>query len=226
MAGGRKISRENATAALSALLETIRAGGPHARCVTAVYVFGSYARGALTVRDVDVDIEYDARLDPAVERELIDRVVIGRDWNTPFRKALKPARALQVLFNRVEMIVEPVLVYERGDTLETALARVGAITPGPEAGRAARDPVHPAIEAVPRTSHAQRGFCLRSCSALASSLPSSSTWTTPTRISCATDTSWHASVGGGAASRARWPARHAPPGHTYRPRVSTSPPSR
>jgi hypothetical protein len=83
MAGGRKISRENATAALSALLETISVGGSHAHCVTDVYVFGSYARGALTVGDVDVDIEYDARLDPAVERELIDRVVIGRDWNTP-----------------------------------------------------------------------------------------------------------------------------------------------
>jgi predicted nucleotidyltransferase len=99
MAGGRRISRENATAALSALLETIRAGGPHAQCVTAVYVFGSYARGALTVGDVDVDIEYDARLDPAVKRELIDRVVIGRDWNTRFRKALKPPSALQVLFD-------------------------------------------------------------------------------------------------------------------------------
>lgn len=148
MAGTRRISRENATAALSALLETISAGGPHAHCVTALYVFGSYARGALTVGDVDVDIEYDARLDPAVERDLMDRLVAGRDWNTPFRKALKPARALQVMFNRVEMIVQPVLVYERGDTLEAALARVEAIAPDPEAGRARRDPVYPAIEAV------------------------------------------------------------------------------
>jgi hypothetical protein len=147
MAGGRRISREKADAALSALLETICAGGAHAGCVTAVYVFGSYARGALTVGDVDVDIEYDAKLDPAVERELVDRLVAGRDWNTPFRKALKPARALQVMFSRVEMIVEPVLVYERGDTLEAALARVEAIVPDPEAGRAQRDPVHPAIEA-------------------------------------------------------------------------------
>jgi predicted nucleotidyltransferase len=68
--------------------------------VTAVYVFGSYARGALSVGDVDVDIKYDAKLDPAVERELVDRLVAGRDWNTPFRKALKPARALQYTLSR------------------------------------------------------------------------------------------------------------------------------
>jgi hypothetical protein len=148
MAGNRRMPREKATAALSALLETICAGGAHADCVTAVYVFGSYARGALTVGDVDVDIEYDAKLDPAVDREVLDDLVAGRDWNTPFRKALKPARALQVMFSRVEMIAEPVLVYERGDTLERALARVEAIAADPEAGRAERDPVHPAIEPV------------------------------------------------------------------------------
>lgn len=140
--------REKATAALAAVLETICAGGAHADCVTAVYVFGSYARGALTVGDIDVDIEYDARLQPGVERELLDDLVVGRDWNTPFRKALKPPRALQVMFSKIEMIAEPVLVYERGDTLDQALARVASITPDPEAGRAERDPVHPAIEAV------------------------------------------------------------------------------
>ena len=148
MATGRRIPREKATAALTALLETTCAGGTHAGCVTAVYVFGSYTRGALTVGDVDVDIEYDAKLDPAVEREVLDSLVVGRDWNTPFRKALKPARALQVLFNRLEILAEPVLVYDRGDTFDDALARVEAIAPDSEAGRAERDPVHPAVEPV------------------------------------------------------------------------------
>jgi hypothetical protein len=95
-----------------------------------------------------VDIEYDARRHPAVERELVDNLVTGRDPNTPFRKALRPPRALQILFSRLEMIAEPVLVYERGDTLDQALARVEAIAPDPEAGRAERDAVHPAIEPV------------------------------------------------------------------------------
>jgi hypothetical protein len=97
MAGPRRIPREKATTALSALLENVCTGGAHADCVTRVHVFGSYARGALTVGDVDVDIEYDAKLQPAVERERIDNLVVGRDWNTPFRKALKPSRLLQVL---------------------------------------------------------------------------------------------------------------------------------
>lgn len=85
MPGNPRMPREKATAALSALLARICAGGAHADCVTTVYVFGSYARGALTVGDVDVDIEYDARLKPAVERELVDNLLTGRDWNTPFR---------------------------------------------------------------------------------------------------------------------------------------------
>jgi len=113
-----------------------------------VYVFGSYARAALTVGDVDTDIEYDAKLDPGVEREMVDNLVVGRDWNTPFREALKPARALQVLFNSLEMLAEPVLVYQRGDTLAGARARVDAIALDPAAARAERDPVHPAIEPV------------------------------------------------------------------------------
>jgi hypothetical protein len=148
MAGKRRMPREKATTALSALLETICAGGAHASCITAVYVFGSYARGSLTVGDVDVDIEYDAKLDPAVDDELLDNLLVGHDWNTPFRKALNPSRALQVLFGRLEMIAEPVLVYRRGDTLAEVLARVAAITPDPRAGRAQRDPVHPAIEPI------------------------------------------------------------------------------
>jgi predicted nucleotidyltransferase len=148
MAGARNIPREKATAALSALLQTISDGGRYADCVTAVHVFGSYARGALAVGDVDVNIEYDAKLDAVVEREVLDMLVSGRDWNTPFRKALKPARALQVMFNRRGMLAEAVAVYERGDDLNAALARVSAIKPDPDAGRAQRDPVHPAIESV------------------------------------------------------------------------------
>lgn len=166
MAGNRRMPREKATAALSALLERICAGGAHADCVTAVYVFGSYARGALIVGDVDVDIEYGARLHPAVERDLIDNLVVGRDWNTPFRKALRPPRALQVLFSRLEMIAEPVAVYERGDTLDRALARVEAIAPDPEAGRAERDAVPPAIEPVADVWHVRRGSSSPSCSRL------------------------------------------------------------
>jgi predicted nucleotidyltransferase len=195
MAGDRRMPRAKATAALVALLETICAGGSHADGVTAVYVFGTYACGARTVGDIDVDIECDARLHPDVERELLDNLVVGRDWNTPFRKALKPARALQVMFSKIEMIADPVLVYERGDTLDQRW-RVDAIAPDPEAGRAERDPVHPAIEPVaegsrpPDQDPAQRADHRRpaemrltpSSSATASMYPSSNSWRTASSL--------------------------------------------
>jgi hypothetical protein len=68
--------------------------------------------------------------------------------DTPFRKALRPSRAVQLLFNRIEMIVAPVLVYERGDSWAQTVVRVESIVENESAGRAARDPVHPALEAV------------------------------------------------------------------------------
>jgi predicted nucleotidyltransferase len=129
------------------VLQRVCAGGRYADCVTAVHVFGSYARGALEVGDIDIDIEYDSRLDREVERELVDRMMRSQDWNAPFSKALKPGtRAVQMLFNRVDMLAAAILIYERGDTLDVALARVNAIKADPAAGRAARDPMHPAIE--------------------------------------------------------------------------------
>lgn len=53
-----------------------------------------------------------------------------------------------MLFNSLEMLGEPVLVYQRADTLAGARARVAAIALDPAAGRAERDAVHPPIEPV------------------------------------------------------------------------------
>jgi hypothetical protein len=87
MATRRRIPREKTTAALTALLETVCAGGPHADCVTAVYVFGSYARGALAVGDVDTDIEYDAKLNPDVEREMVGQTSTQSKCSSPTRRS-------------------------------------------------------------------------------------------------------------------------------------------
>ena len=130
------------------LLEKICTGEGAAKCVTAVYAFGSWSRGALEVGDVDIDIEYDPRRDPEVSQQVLDALVAGRDWNGPVRKALKPRRSLQVLYGKLEMLGEPVLIYQDGDDLAAALARVYAIRSDPEAGRADREPVHPVLEPV------------------------------------------------------------------------------
>lgn len=222
MAGKRRMPREKATTALSALLETICAGGAHASCITAVYVFGSYARGALTVGDVDVDIEYDAKLDPAVDKELLDNLVVGRDWNTPFRKALNPSRALQVLFGRLEMIAEPMLIYRR-------------VTHWPKHSRASRRsrpiPTRAARSAIPcirrssrsrTTSHGRQGSSSPSCSRRGCWASSSSTWLTRTRTSSPTETSSCKSVCDGVAPRVREPELHARRVRTCSPAVLTS----
>lgn len=140
--------RERATGYLLELLERICAGGKYLDCITAVHAFGSWSRGASEVGDVDLSINYDHRLDDEVNRELVRRLATGRDWNTPFRKALKPRRALSIMFNQLEMIGEPVLLYERGDSLAAATARVRDIAEDSGAGRADREPVHPVLEPV------------------------------------------------------------------------------
>lgn len=61
---------------------------------------------------------------------------------------MKPRRTLQVLYEEIAHITEPVLIYQSGDDLDAALARVNAIQPELAAGRAARDPVHPVLEPV------------------------------------------------------------------------------
>ena len=147
-AKSRRLPRATATQQLVALVERICTGGKYLDCITEVHVFGSYARGASMVGDIDVSVTYDARLDEAVDAEVLDRLLSSRDWNTPFRKALRPSRAIQLMFNRLEMIAEPVLVYQRGDQLEECLARISSIAEDRSAGRATRDPVHPALEPV------------------------------------------------------------------------------
>ncbi|WP_249012282.1 hypothetical protein [Conexibacter sp. DBS9H8] len=108
--------------------------------MTAVYALGSWSRAALAVGDVDVDIEYDRSRDPETARQMQDLLVAGRDWNSPLRKALKPRRTLQVLYEEIAHITEPVLIHQDGDDLDAAVERVNAIQPEPAAGRAARDP--------------------------------------------------------------------------------------
>jgi hypothetical protein len=144
----RRVPREQATGYVLELLERICAGGKYLDCITTVHAFGSWARGASEVGDVDLVITHDSRLNEEVNQATVDSIVAGRDWNTPFRKELKSRRALQIMFGELEMVAEPVLLYQRGDTLGDAEARVRAITEDPEAGRAERDPVHPVLEPV------------------------------------------------------------------------------
>ena len=46
--------------------------------------------------------------------------------------------------------IEPILLWRRGEMLETALERLAAIKPDPDAGRAPRDEMHPAFAGIDR----------------------------------------------------------------------------
>ena len=130
------------------LLEKICAGEGAAKCVTAVYAFGSWSRGALEFGDVDIDIEYDEFRDPSTREQMFQAVLAARDPLAVLRKTLEPRRTLQVLFDSADNLGQAVLIYQDGDDLEAALARVHSIELDPDAGRAEREAVHPVLEPV------------------------------------------------------------------------------
>jgi hypothetical protein len=74
------------------------------------YVLELLDRICAEVGDVDLVITHDSRLNEEVNQETVNSIVARRDWNTPFRKELKPRRASQIMFGQLEMVAEPVLL--------------------------------------------------------------------------------------------------------------------
>jgi hypothetical protein len=119
-----KSNRDKLTQQLLALLTRVCTGGRYADCVTEIWVFGSYARGAARVGDIDVNVEYDPSHELACE--FVEALPRGRDYHAPFRKALRgSSRSVDVQFGFKDGLPDDaVLVYQRGDALEAARARV------------------------------------------------------------------------------------------------------
>jgi hypothetical protein len=139
-------NRDAATERLRTVLERVCSGGRYESCVTELWVFGSYARGAPRVGDLDLDAELEETTE--VAREGVDLMFAGRDPMARFRKALRGnSRSVQLVFGFAKQLgPDAVLVYRRGDSLEDAVARVDAISEDESAGRAPRDPMHPALQ--------------------------------------------------------------------------------
>ena len=111
------------------------------------WAFGSYARGALEVGDVDLAVEFDQTKDEAA-RWFASLMAGGFDHLGALRRELRGnQRALEIHFNELEDLrkegFEPRLLWRRGDRLDEALARLAALTPDASARRAARDTVSP-----------------------------------------------------------------------------------
>ena len=146
--------RERAIELVRGVLERVAtATEPPLTFVDEFHVFGSFARGALDPHDVDLAVEYTG--DDEYRMRQVWYMSRGRHPNTDLRAALAArSRGLQFQFKELESLhaddIATTLLWRRGDTLETALSRLAAITADPDATRAPRDEMHPAFDGIDR----------------------------------------------------------------------------
>ncbi|BAJ25860.1 MULTISPECIES: nucleotidyltransferase domain-containing protein [Kitasatospora] len=145
------MKRERATAVLVEMLDRLEQGAWPLNLVEEIHLFGSYARGALEVGDVDVVVEH--ATDARWTRESLDAFCDGRDSYVTMRQALRGRRrGVSFQFQERKALesegIDLSLLWRRGEPVVTARQRLAALTPDPAAGRAPRDHVLPSYEAI------------------------------------------------------------------------------
>lgn len=118
-------------------------------CWPEIYLFGSFARGALEPHDVDIAVEF-AR-DERWASHLVNSLRRGRDPHAVFRRALTGGRrGLQFLFDprASGADFEMMPLWRRDESIQLARERLHAIVPDPRAGRAPRDAMIPQFEGL------------------------------------------------------------------------------
>ncbi len=116
--------------------------------VTGLYVFGSFARGALAPHDLDMDVEFEH--DDEWISHFVTALSNGRDPHSPMRRMLTGGkRGCQFTFNfREQADFDLTMLWHKGDSLAAALARLDAIGADPAAGRAPRDAMLAQFEGI------------------------------------------------------------------------------
>ncbi len=150
------MERARATLLLEQMLERLDAGGGWPlELVQEVYVFGSYARGALRPHDVDVAVE--VHRDERLTRHIVSAIMYSRNPYSELRQALAGrSRGLQIEFEsatREQLVRDGALmlrVWKRGDSLAQARAALHAIKEDPDAGRAPRHDMIDAFDGLDR----------------------------------------------------------------------------
>lgn len=146
------MKRERATEMLHEMLDNLDAGSRPLDLVDEVYVFGSYARGALQPGDLDVAVVH--RTDTEFTEHVVGALLYGRDPMAGMKRALKGSkRGFQFQFNQNDRLPEgsePRLLWKRGDTRAAAEARLQGRTADPSAGRAPRDAMIEQFEGLDR----------------------------------------------------------------------------
>lgn len=144
------MKREQATALVDELLRRAQGSEWPIELVRTVYVFGSYARGALEPGDVDIAVDID-RSNDRWRSHFIYSMSYGQDPYTALRVALRGrSRSVSILFDphSGHDDVPMTVLWQRGESLDVALARLRAIPPDPTAGRAPRDAMLPCFDGL------------------------------------------------------------------------------
>ena len=146
------VKRERGALLLEHVLRALdeRQGQWPASLVTGLYVFGSFAHGALEPHDVDIDVEFE--IDERWAGHFASCLAYGRDPHGPVKRMLTDGkRGCQFQFNfRDRAGFDMTLLWRTGDTLQAALERLSAIQADPAAGRAPRDAMLPQFEGLDR----------------------------------------------------------------------------
>lgn len=139
------MKRQRATQLLEGLLNRAAEDTWPAKLVRSVYVFGSYARGALEPRDVDVAVDFER--DDRWLSHHANSMSYGYDPYAILKQALRGRqRGMSFVFERNLGGYDDIpmtLVWERGEALSIALDRLAALPVDPHAGRAPRDAMIP-----------------------------------------------------------------------------------
>ncbi|WP_405890351.1 nucleotidyltransferase domain-containing protein, partial [Streptomyces sp. NBC_01527] len=136
------MKRERATWLLADMITRLEDGGWPLGLVDEVYVFGSYARGALEPNDVDVVIEHGT--DKRWLGESLDASINGRDSYVGMRQALRGrTRGISFQFRGRSSLLDEgfglFLLWRKGEPFSLARERLASLTADPEAGPAPRD---------------------------------------------------------------------------------------
>lgn len=135
------------------MLARVAAGdGRYLPRVREVWIFGSYARGALEVGDVDLAVEFDQTKDEA-GRWFATLLAGGFDHLGALRRELRGnQRVLELHLNEVDDLrkegFDLQLLWTRRESFEAARDRLHALATDASAGRALRDTVHPLLSEV------------------------------------------------------------------------------
>lgn len=150
------MKRKQATERVEQLLARVFGGeGQYLPRVSEVAVFGSYARGALEVHDVDLAIRFDLT-EKEDQQWFIEEFSGYRSGRHHLRDELRGKQRVLSLHLNEEGLngdnpdFQPFIVlWRRGDTIEQAIERLHGIEADPTAGRSEdRDHVFPEIDPV------------------------------------------------------------------------------